>query len=306
MKTLLTLGLCILLMNGVAQEFSVFYLAVGSSHYQQNLDSLSEDCESFTDMPAANKSASLMAQLFEERSGGQGILLNSRRNHLLTKGEILENLNTIVNEAKTTNRKQPLLVFYFCGHGVSEGAGWNQYLVPGNFTEKPSNIVRRSRAVNLRAMQDKLIHLAEISDILKESGMPYMLLIDACHEGPVENFSSLDMVLRDTSVTNARELEIMLSLQKDYGSNNPVVFATPPGTLTRVVQNPKTSERSLVGPLCRKMLLIENELDSRQDLSLGNITEMLEDPGLDPQTSEVISDYSFREESMLTFLREVD
>ena len=147
----------------LAQSFDVFYLSVGSTHYVQK--DIKEGCEPFADVNGARKSARYMHELFSEKAGGTGTMLRSEQGKELSREAILNAFKKTIATAKKSKAKNPLVVFYFCGHGVSEGIGWSQFLVPGTFNEKPPNIGADPIALDLDYLADKLIYVGDITDI---------------------------------------------------------------------------------------------------------------------------------------------
>jgi hypothetical protein len=284
-----------------AQEFDVFYLSVGSAHYQK--EGIPDGYESFDDINGARRSSRYIHELFSKKSSGKGSMLRSEAGKPLTKSMILQEIRTIIKLARKSKAKNPLLLFYYCGHGVSEGIAWNQFLVPGDFIKKPKNLSTDPLALNLTELGSELLYLGEVTDLLSESGIQYMCLIDACYEGKEENFSVLENYMSPIAAQNIKDIARVLRFTNEYHSNNPVVFATAPGTMTKVTVDPLFPEGTSIGPLCRKLMLISNKVEELETLSMMDVVMLLSDHTFDEKTIEVISNYEFDHRGLFTLLK---
>ncbi|MBL4707534.1 MAG: hypothetical protein JKY48_03735, partial [Flavobacteriales bacterium] len=273
-------------------EFEVFYLSVGSAHYEQDLSKYSKRHSPFQNVKGARRSARYVAELFQQKANGKGIMLRSNSTQLLSRDTILQALQAVIKMAKKSKSKQPLLGFYFCGHGVSEGIAWSQFMVPGNFLEKPKDIESNPLAIDIATLADQLLYLGEITDLLSAAEMPYLCLVDACYEGVEENV--------DKWIDGASAI---LKFMNEYHSPNPVVFAAPPGDTTSTKEDPKVPEGTNIGPLCRKLMLVEKQLLKTPELSLMDVVLLLSDPAFDPLTSKVTSHYEVDEKGFITLLK---
>jgi len=283
-----------------AQKFDVFYLSIGSAHYEKK--NIPEGYESFDDVNGARRSARYVHELFSKKANGKGSMLRSETDKPLTKTMIIQGIESMIKLAKKSKSKNPLLVFYYCGHGISEGIGWNQFLVPGDFNKKPKNLSSDPLALDLEKLSNELLYVGEITDLLSKSEFQYMCLIDACYEGKEEKFSVLENYLSPTAVSNFKDVATILRFMNEYHIQNPVVFATKPGTTVKVTVDPLLPEGTSIGPLCRKLMLVRNKLSELETLSMMDVVILLSDPEFDEKTKNVISNYEFNNSGLFTLL----
>ena len=302
MKKILIFNLLLLTIGTVnAQEFDVFYLSVGSAHYEK--ENIPSGYEAFDDVNGARRSARYVHELFSQKANGQGTMLRSQIDEHVTKPKIIHELESMIKSAKKSKSKHPLLVVYYCGHGVSEGIAWSQFLVPGDFIGKPKNISTDPMAIDFDELGDELLYVGEITDLLSKSGIPFMCLIDACYEGKEEKFSVLENFMNATAAQNFEEIAGILRFMNEYHSENPVVFATKPGTTTKVTVDPLFPEGTSIGPLCRKLMLVRKKLNELETLSMMDVVMLLSDPEFDEKTKAVISNYQFDNKGLYTLLK---
>lgn len=302
MKTLIILIFPYLAIGALkAQEFDVFYLSVGSAHYDKK--NIPKDYEAFDDVNGARRSARYVHELFSQKANGHGVMIRSQAGDPMTKSKIIQKVESMIISAKESKSRHPLLVFYYCGHGVSEGIAWNQFLVPGDFKKKPKNLSTDPLAIDLDELSDELLYLGEVTDLLSNSGFPYMCLIDACYEGKEEKFSALENFMDPTATQNFKDIAAILRFMNEYHSENPVVFATKPGSTTRVTEDPSFPEGTSIGPLCRKLMLVGKKLDELEVLNMMDAVFLLSDPDFDEKTGAVISNYEYDEKGLFTLFR---
>src|ERR1700741_2961488 len=117
-------GSLVCLPNACGESFQLFYLAVGSSVYLKPAD---KECEGFLDNSGMNKSAKFVAQRLQNCGASFGITLISDTG--LRKAVSLSDIQSALSEVRSvinaTRPTNPLVVFYFAGHGISEGLAWN-------------------------------------------------------------------------------------------------------------------------------------------------------------------------------------
>ena len=115
-----------------AEALDVFYVSVGNSHYRH---SSMGDVRSFEPISGGNKSARKVAEYLDRIGASGGVLFRSEPDRFVTRQQVIEALQEVIAKAKTY--PNPLIFYYFIGHGVSEGIGWNHFSVPGDFLGIP-------------------------------------------------------------------------------------------------------------------------------------------------------------------------
>lgn len=274
-----------------AQQLDVFYLSVGSADYIQEAEKLEAGSKPFSNVTGARKSARYVEEFFRDKAGGKGILMRSSPGKLITRNAVLDSLDKVIRLAKKSKSKNPLIVFYYCGHGISEGIAWLQFLVPGDFTKKPQDLATSSTAVDIEKMGQHLLNLAEVTDKLQQSGLSYMCLLDACYEAKEEKFTGMDYFLGETGSQNIKDIAALLRFMNEYHGEHPVVFAAKPGTTVQTVEDP-LEDGTYIGPLCRRLMLVKKKNEgAAPTLSLEEFVETLKSESLDSVTPPPVTFY---------------
>lgn len=272
-------------------DFDIHILSVSSATYQT--DSANTG---FDDIPGARRSARLVAEGFSKHTGATQKLLRPETGTPLTREAFFSALKNEIKVLKKRKSKQKLFVLYFCGHGVSEGIAWNQFLVPGNVdtTVKSSGVVEIS---------ESMIYVGDISDLLKENDLPFMLLLDCCYEGTPQDFANMDYWVGEEGKQNLLDIAKILKVMNQFKESNPVVFSTPPGTVAPIVQMPGQDDPLItVGPICRRAMLAFKNLSTKHDsFTLMDWVLLTADSEFDPETPRVLSNWEPGETAFSTF-----
>jgi hypothetical protein len=212
------------------------------------------------------------------------MLLHSKPGHLVSRNDVFEAIDDLVQRAKATSNDDRLIVYYN-GHGFGEGIGWNAFLQPGAVI-MPSEL----NSFDPEILAAELVYVAEIVDTLERSEMPYMLLIDACYEGESASFAS--PMLTETAIGNLRDVADVLRFFNQFRGPNPVVFSAEPGTVVETVAPPPSLSlgKVTIGPLARRLALALEEI-GQNDLNVQSLVDRLSDRELDRQTSQAVSHF---------------
>lgn len=257
----------------------VHILSIGNGHYAPRPGE-----------PAANVTgASISARLALFRLGRligaeTAMLLHSKPDQLVSRADIFMAINDLIDRAKATENDDHLVVYYN-GHGFGEGIAWNAFLQPGNVI-----IPAQLNEFDPELLAADLVYVAEIVHILEGSGMPYMLLIDACYEG--ENVSFASPVLTETAIGNLRDVAAILRFFNQFHGPNPVIFSAEPGTVVETVSPPPSAglDKVTIGPLARRLALALEE-NGQNDLIVQTLVDRLVNSQLDNQTSPAVSHF---------------
>src|SRR4051812_39672650 len=77
-------------------KFDVYYLSIGSAHYEHDSKKFREpNFIPYDDLPEANFSASVMTKVFQKFSAAKGITLMSSDKSMLTKKRILSAVDSL-------------------------------------------------------------------------------------------------------------------------------------------------------------------------------------------------------------------
>ena len=267
-------------------SFDIFYLAVGNSNYQKTdpagTDSSKISSTDFVDVDGANKSARKMSSYLDRIGATYGITLISQEDKLVTRNDVFESLNNLLEKVKQTKAKNPLIVFYICGHGISEGIGWNHFSIPGNFS-------RPERSITVAEMSEMTIYTGEVADQIEKAGYQFILMLDSCYEGKEEPLSN--RLLSDQLVRNLTDIFKILRVMNEFRGPGTAIFATKPGTLAQMADDPFDRNSAYgLGRIARRTLLIfERALKLKKSLTISEFIRQISDHGFDNSTVSVIT-----------------
>lgn len=271
--------------QGVQQEYDIYYLSVGSGDYVAVPESeQSRGVNGFGRLPSANKSAVTVARLWQEAGSPYGITLTSDPAHLVTRDNVIDALRSLLSTVRSSGSAHPLIVYYFAGHGVSEGLGWNHFSIPGDFTFQGPLVPLRVSDFGARAL-----YTGDIYDELEQSGIPFIMILDNCQEGKAQRFQE-PVLSPETNATFDTVLRAVAILNQ-FREPDAVLFSTPPGTVVSDVSDPMDPQSSIsVAPLARRLMILFQDIGRRQEsLALPDLITRLADSSLDGLTRPAIT-----------------
>jgi len=266
-------GITLALVNQASAEaYQVYYLSVGNSEYRD---------ESYKLRPA-NESSRHVARYLRWAGAVDGITLVSERGHYVMKDDVIGALKKIISKAKMA--KEPLVVYYFMGHGKSSRPLENHVSLVGDLKKSDSD----KGVLSPRAT----IETREIARSLEAAGLPYILILDNCYEGVLAKgaLQALAVAEGKAAVKLGVAIERMpLSLEAQKSMLGIVLYAAKPGHFVLTVQHPGDDKdqtnrpKRTIGPLGRRLLLLlDKEIKSEKGLSIGRFLEQMNDPTFDP------------------------
>jgi hypothetical protein len=265
---------------------SFYYVSIGSSDYEQEVkDSLFIP---FENLPEASYSAITMQGVLEKNFNAKGIQYNSTNQSKVNKKLIFSLLDRVTKMIKKDNHKNPFLIFYYCGHGISENLAWNQFLIPGDYQGD-------STRTDFDSMIKDLIFLGEINEYLISKKYKFLMLVDCCRK---ENHDTsfpekrMQYFFTEQNVETLKTLVFALKYLNEFHQQNPVVFSIKPGDLAPVVPYPelqhieyKPNVVTPIGPLCRRsLILFDSYLGTKSTLTLDKFIKLLTSNELDKET----------------------
>jgi hypothetical protein len=281
-QTLLLLAFSSLVTLSTAEEpFRLYFIAVGSTIY---LKPPSSDLHGFRELDGMNTSARLVADRLQRSGAIFGVLLTSNVDRRLAVGlpDIKAAIERIRSELQKVPVKDVLLVFYFAGHGISEGIAWNHFSVPGNLVFRGA-----IGDLSIDELALKTLRAASLVDDLEQLGVRYVVLLDNCYEGTETSFES--PFLTGQAIKNLSDTSTTLKFINEFHQGNPVLFSTKPGTAVKPVKDP-TDPHSVVGRLARRLVLtIDDAARSHGVVSLADFVHSMTSSTLDPVTSPAIT-----------------
>lgn len=291
-NTLLTLAFLFILQSSIAQEkYDLFYLVVGSEHYE-NLD----------DLEAASNAAYYMEQLFNKMGAIDGRSLTTTPNAGLSSKRLFAELKALSNLAKKSKSKNPLLIIYYAGHGFTSGVDKAYFIPPGNFDPK-----KMKEATQEMWIHETILPL-DIKEKLDENNMDYLFLIDGCYEGSLKNREGLNSFeveyfgLNEMDSLMKQTYAIFEAMNTMVGPD-PVVFSCQPGQVVTTEPYDFGEGKVETGPLSRRAALILERKLKGMPVSVSDFIVMLLDPNIDPTTAAAFSNWKFDSKN-LSYLRE--
>lgn len=279
----------------------VYFLSVGSEHYEQDAKKFREkNFIPYDNLPEARLSAAIMSQIFSRYAAGKGRTLFSEDGKPLTKTKILAGIDSVRSMIVKGKSKNPFFIFYYCGHGISENLAWNQFLIPGNYTYIPG-----SKGID--HLNKNLIWMGDLADKLDRFKIPYMLLIDCCRKEEKENSfpeKRMQYFFSEQNMQTFRSLVSVLKFMNEFRQTNPVVFSIVPGEVAPVEDLPKKDivagwglDSSLqVGPICRRILKMTDLINQTSFLTVETFIKRLTSNTFDRQSSTSLSFYLAEED----------
>ena len=270
---LITLFVCHADAQASSLDFVVYYVSVGVSWYEMPQLKIS----------GANTSARLVSEALNELNAAYGIVLKSRQKNYVSRADIYKGISDVLARIKKDVPETPLFVFYFVGHGVSEGIGWNHFSLPGTFKDRSDEV-----ANDIEWLHSQAIHAGTLVGHLNGAAVPYLLLFDNCYEGDEEKFNS--PVLSETATKNLVGISNILRFINEFHGKNPVLFAAARGEKVKTVPPPfETNPIYNIGPLARRLLISLEPYARGERFTLQQLVASLKDGGLDEHTRPAIT-----------------
>lgn len=241
----------------------VLYLTIGSEHY---LTVPPDDMGSprFQQVRGIRNGARRIATSLSEGGAAWGMSLLSRRNQYVTREDVYEAADRLAKESE--NYEDPMLFVYISGHGLQNQFSFTQYFIPGNLVIDISTVEKVDPYDRIYPFSVPIIKF--IREVLENSGLDYVVLVDLCRntdEAPFdfgEMFSDKD---RSEGALAAAELVGGFWRRQNIflDSPYPVVFAAEPGEFATTVADPfDPSGTRSIGPLAQRFSLVEEFLRS--------------------------------------------
>jgi hypothetical protein len=118
------------------RPLDIYYISIGSGHYIQDINLYTKEYTGFDNVLPATNSAAIFANLLDSCHLVSGIRLISTDSTLITRQQIVDSTSSLIARAlnQTIKRKRDaLILFYYCGHGLMADSSNDLFLVPGNF-----------------------------------------------------------------------------------------------------------------------------------------------------------------------------
>lgn len=238
----------------------------------------------FPDIPGANRSAYLVANRLLRAGATFGILLTSARGHFVGLTDIYSALaRTEAELAKRPASAHPILVFYFAGHGISEGVAWSHFSVPGNLVFRQDG-----SPLSLDGLATSALYASSLAQRFDELHIPYLILLDTCYYGRRVDFHS--PVLSQMATQNLEGVAAGLRFLNQFHQTSPVVFASAPGSVVTTVPDPTAPQSDAIAPIARRLVLaFDRNLAGGHRVTLADLVGALGSATLDTETKPAVS-----------------
>ena len=110
----------------------VYFLAIGSQDYAAGGQIGTQSTVGFESPAAPVNSATRVAAGLAHVGARAGILLTSEPRHFVSRADILQALVALKYRIRQDAPKNPILVFYYMGHGLGDPFNHYLFLIPGN------------------------------------------------------------------------------------------------------------------------------------------------------------------------------
>lgn len=266
------------------QKFDVYYVCVGSGNYESDFSKFEDGFSGLENIKAAINSANNVSKVLNQSNSVYGKTILSSASEFVTRNKVMEAVNDVVRRIKNDKKKNPFLIFYYCGHGISEGIAWSLYLIPGNFTLNPS-------ANQADKMDENTVSIPLIfDDVSKElPKLPFMIIADCCYEArdikpELDKLKEYNSGLKEV-MNLSKDVANILRFGNEFHDKNSVLFSTKPGTTVKTVANPLNKSGEMIGPLARRLLMAYQ----KDSLSWKSMVNLMIDVATDAQTQPAIT-----------------
>jgi len=289
------------------ERYSVYYLVVGNGHYEQDPEKFNTSgFIPYDNLPEAIASAEIVTKFLRQYAHAKGITLLSSPDSLITRMRVGKKFEDVLNMMLRDSAENPMFVFYYCGHGLTDAVFSGQYLLPGDFTYvvSPNGLIDLYHKGYLRIeeLPAKTIPVNNIVSAFRNVRMAYCVLLDCCRKESdrhkTDRFSELPLTeLPEVTWKDDSNLKLLQDVNRNF-FGEPVVFSSAYNEIAYLYDVPATSqakqwaiESSLqIGPLCRRILLLLDQ--SHRNLTLNDFITLLKSPQSDKITPTPYSKFT--------------
>jgi hypothetical protein len=263
------------------QPFQVFFVAVGSGWYA---NPAVKGVEGFGRIPGANKSAKIVADSLVAGGAVYGVELTSDDGSFVTVADMLKAVRQVSARLTLTKPARPLFIFYFAGHGISEGIAWSHFSVPGDFAYRGD-----PGSLDIEVLSRSTLYAGDLVDELEKLHVPFLVLLDTCYDGKERKIDS--PLLSSMAIRNLRDVGGVLRAVNEFRDTYPVLYSTMPGNSVATVDNPLEPGSDLeIAPLARRFVLsVRPSISEGRPVTLGAFLGNMTSAGLDRLTTPAVT-----------------
>lgn len=263
-----------------AGAFDLFYVSVGNSWYKNTSDPLGD----------SNLGAQSIARALRRAGAVNGITLISERGAYVTSKDVVTALEEVIDESHQADN--PLIIFYFMGHGRSGGSTVEHVSVTGSYKGESD-----AKAI---------LTIDRVRSALSSSGVPYILLMDNCFwreridlvapigllglGGPAFSVAGETVsALKEGGLAGGTFVGQALKEAMNVGTGKPnpplinlEIYAAAEQDTTTTVPHPQ-DPRYDIGPLARRIILLLTEaMEKRSSISVSHFVNEMQNRSFDP------------------------
>lgn len=261
----------------MTHAYNLYFVSVGNSHYR----------DAALDIPDANLSARQVAVALRQAGAVDGITLNSEEAAFVTRDDVLSTVREVAERARRDD--DPLLVFYFIGHGRSDGSSIGHVSITGSHDGSE--------------VSSGLVTATDLRETLAKTKLPYVLILDNCFWRESMDFAFVSGMMSlmvpgealvgfgssfgESALGIGSQIESIGfgSVEKSSFLPRVELYAASEGDVVRTVPHPK-SPRYAVGPLARRLLLLVDDTIARGvSIDVHQFVARMQDRTFDPQTT---------------------
>jgi len=267
-----------------------YYYIVANAHYSTDYNKFEEGFSGLINVEEAENSADSIELLFKSWGARFGTVLKSTKTSEINSKQLLAGLDRLINTIKSDKVKNPIVYFYYAGHGFSSKKLQALFLPNGDFTRNPDNLTLENWGQYATVALD-------IHEKLQGAKLQHMMFFDCCYSGMQENMKRLskqaieNFGLRAMDKLMGDSYKIFEAMYQMVGPD-PVIFSTKAGETVVTVPVSAADNAVYVAPLCRRLLQLRNTYPGSPVLQLDSWMNKFLNKGFDPPTSAVVSYWS--------------
>ena len=228
------------------RQFDVYFVSIGSGWY---LSSAASGVQGFSRIDGANQSASMVADTLLRGGAAFGVKVTSDDHRVVTLDDIEKAIQQVESRIAAAKPRRPLFVFYFAGHGMSEGIAWSHFSIPGDFTYRGD-----ATDLDLEGLSNSTLYAGALVDELGKLHIPFLVMLDTCYDGKEKRFES--PALTAVATRNLKDVAGVLRAFNEFRDTYFVLFAASPGSSVATVENPLQPDSNIsIAPLARRLIL---------------------------------------------------
>ena len=262
-------------------QFQVFFVAIGSGWY---VTPTGAGVHGFSRIPGANKSAKIIGDTLLAGGAQYGIELTSDDQKFVTVGDMYKAVEQVTTRMIAAKPVRPLFIFYFAGHGMSEGIAWSHFSIPGDFAYRGG-----PTSLDIEGVSKSTLYAGYLVDKLEKLHVPFLVMLDTCYDGKERQFES--PALTSVATKNLKDIGGILRVLNEFRNTYPVLFSTDPGKSVVTVSNPAEPDSEVtIALLARRFILsVRPAFDRGRPVSLDQFLSDMVSPDLDSLTTAAVT-----------------